>query len=448
MGSSGNTIRQSLYNLTTTPTVTDDDTLGYSVGSLWTLDDGTVYVCSDATTGAAVWAIGGIPDLQQVTDVNNTTSVGITVDNGTESIGIKHNQIKIVNASGAEAVITSPTLATTTSFEIPNKLGGTETFAMLSDITANPMTTGGDIIYGGVSGVPTRLANGTAGQVLQSNGTTLAPSWAAAGGGGDVYLANDQTFTGENTFAIASGSKEPIIVTKGGAGAAIKVTKSSGSGDAIEVAQGSVSIDDETASTIASFDGSKRIKSLATATYPSLTELSYVKGVTSAIQTQLNALAQTVPISSCSNGTAITGTLLNTFTKALPIPANSRTANQAPQVDVNVEKTGTAGNINVRLYWNTTPDIAGTPIFLGIMTAVAATRTQPMSRILAIEVANGTGNGTKVVFTGTASLTQWASFTSAMSIAAIDWTAAGNIVVAASNGSILDSTVCSMIKLH
>jgi hypothetical protein len=44
-----------------------------------------------------------------------------------------------------------------------------------------------------------------------------------------------------------------------------------------------------TASRIASFDGSKVISSLDTATYPSLTELSYVKGVTSAIQTQLNA---------------------------------------------------------------------------------------------------------------------------------------------------------------
>jgi len=43
----------------------------------------------------------------------------------------------------------------------------------------------------------------------------------------------------------------------------------------------------ETASTIASFDASKNVKSLSTATYPSLTELSYVKGVTSAIQTQL-----------------------------------------------------------------------------------------------------------------------------------------------------------------
>jgi hypothetical protein len=108
------------------------------------------------------------------------------------------------------------------------------------------------------------------------------------GGGGDVYLANDQTFTGENTFAIGSGTKEPIIVTKGGNGAGIKVTKSSGSGDAIEVAQGSLSIADETASTIASFDGSKRIKSLATSTYPSLTELSYVKYVTGAIQTQID----------------------------------------------------------------------------------------------------------------------------------------------------------------
>ncbi len=44
----------------------------------------------------------------------------------------------------------------------------------------------------------------------------------------------------------------------------------------------------QTASTIASFDASKNVVSLSTSTYPSLTELSYVKDVTSAIQTQLN----------------------------------------------------------------------------------------------------------------------------------------------------------------
>jgi hypothetical protein len=42
-----------------------------------------------------------------------------------------------------------------------------------------------------------------------------------------------------------------------------------------------------TASQILALDGSGNIQSLAVATYPSLTELSYVKGVTSAIQTQL-----------------------------------------------------------------------------------------------------------------------------------------------------------------
>lgn len=43
-----------------------------------------------------------------------------------------------------------------------------------------------------------------------------------------------------------------------------------------------------TANTIASFGASKTLTSLSTATYPSLTELTYVKGVTSSIQTQLN----------------------------------------------------------------------------------------------------------------------------------------------------------------
>ena len=88
---------------------------------------GTYNITTDTFTVAT-------PDLQQVTTAGSTTSVGISVDNGTESIVIKHDLIKIVNALGAEAVITSPNLATTTNFEIPNKSGGTETFAMLSDI--------------------------------------------------------------------------------------------------------------------------------------------------------------------------------------------------------------------------------------------------------------------------------------------------------------------------
>lgn len=40
------------------------------------------------------------------------------------------------------------------------------------------MTTGGDVIYGGASGSPQRLANGASGTVLQSQGGTNAPQWA------------------------------------------------------------------------------------------------------------------------------------------------------------------------------------------------------------------------------------------------------------------------------
>ncbi len=44
----------------------------------------------------------------------------------------------------------------------------------------NPMTTAGDIIYGGASGTPTRLAGGTEGHVLKMGATN--PEWGAASG--------------------------------------------------------------------------------------------------------------------------------------------------------------------------------------------------------------------------------------------------------------------------
>jgi hypothetical protein len=56
----------------------------------------------------------------------------------------------------------------------------------------NPMTTQGDIIYGGASGLPTRLAAGTSTHVLTSNGAGAAPSWQASGGGGGSLTLLEQ----------------------------------------------------------------------------------------------------------------------------------------------------------------------------------------------------------------------------------------------------------------
>jgi hypothetical protein len=79
MGSSGNTIRWSLYNFSNTPAVTDDNTKGYQINSRWTLDDGSVYLCSDASTGAAVWTLqsSSVATLEQVLASGNTANNSI-----------------------------------------------------------------------------------------------------------------------------------------------------------------------------------------------------------------------------------------------------------------------------------------------------------------------------------------------------------------------------------
>jgi hypothetical protein len=68
-----------------------------------------------------------------------------------------------------------------------------------------------------------------------------------------------------------------------------------------------------TINTIAYWDSASSIASLAVATYPSLTELSYVKGVTSAIQTQLNGKqgSLTLTTTGTSGAATLVGNTLN-----------------------------------------------------------------------------------------------------------------------------------------
>ncbi len=75
----------------------------------------------------------------------------------------------------------------------------TNTTPTRNTIAYNPMTSAGDIIYGGTSGVETRLAgSGTDGYVLKYNTATNTPYWAADSvgeTGSDVLVAIDGTAT-------------------------------------------------------------------------------------------------------------------------------------------------------------------------------------------------------------------------------------------------------------
>jgi len=88
-----------------------------------------------------------------------------------------------------------------------------------------------------------------------------------------------------------------------------------------------------TTNELAYFSGTSAISSLTTATYPSLTELSYVKGVTSAVQTQLNAkgngtVTSVAALTLGTTGTDLSSTVANGTTTpviTLNIPTASAT---------------------------------------------------------------------------------------------------------------------------
>lgn len=99
MNDGGTIIREVSHNLTYTPTATDDVTKGFVQNTRWILDNGDLYVCTDPTEGAAVWDFitGGVPTLQQVTDVDNkTTNRIIVIENDVSSITINNNNIERV----------------------------------------------------------------------------------------------------------------------------------------------------------------------------------------------------------------------------------------------------------------------------------------------------------------------------------------------------------------
>lgn len=247
---------------------------------------------ADSVTGRLkVSAIGGGGGSGTVTSVSVTTLAGVsgTVANPTTtpaiSITLGNIEPVTVNALTFAAVpdgftvnggISSKQLYVNGDTQIhPNsiKLGGTETLTLAAakDVTfadafatsgansltltttgatnvtlptsgtlmTNPMTTGGDLIYGGASGVPTRLANGSSGQVLTSAGGTSAPTWQTITGTGTVTTVS---VVSANGFAgtVANATTTPAITLTttvtgilSGNGTAISAASTTGSGSVV-----------------------------------------------------------------------------------------------------------------------------------------------------------------------------------------------------------------------
>jgi hypothetical protein len=155
------------------------------------------------------------------------------------------------------------------------------------------------------------------------------------------------------------------------------------------------------------WSGTNTIGSLATATYPSLTELSYVKGVTSAIQTQLNSKGYTLALTSIA-GNLVSGTTYY-FGNLGRSPVTTADVSR-----VYIPKTGTIKKAYITQYGATTGTNVSITVNIRLNnttdTAVATSTATANLRIfnnnaLAINVTEGDYIEIKVTSTSTAAPT-------------------------------------------
>lgn len=173
-------------------------------------------------------AVGGVSGaiLTRTSDYNTAAAMNaaglIPVINGTVNALSSWQQTAIITTVGTDSLIfmeftANPSLYLLKANNLSDVANKTTSFNNLS-----PMTTGGDLIYGGASGTGTRLANGNSGQVLTSAGTTLAPTWTtpttgtvtsvgAAGPTGIATWSSAVTTSGTLTQTLSTQSANTVL---------------------------------------------------------------------------------------------------------------------------------------------------------------------------------------------------------------------------------------------
>lgn len=486
------------------------------------------------------------PDLQQVLDAGSVSTTGLEISDGTQSVVIKEDQIKIANALAADAVIKSPNLTTSTDFELPNKPGGTETFAMLSDLTGlggitKATAAGTDTYTTTITGV-TGYADGDTYLIRFTNGNTTAATlnintlgakslfrnndgaiiggdiWAgsemlcvfnstlngfqcigtspnslfayvtnddsvsitkgqvvyAFGGTGDrmtVKLANNTSdATSARTVGVVystsiAANQKGIIILQGLLdGLSILPTSTYADGDSIYLGATAGAITNVkpyapnhlvyVATVTTASNGSAGRMYVKVQNGYELNELHDVSAQTPAesdtlVYNSSNSLweAKALKVSDNTNGTAVTGTTASTLSKSLLVPANTLKANSMVMLLARAAKTGNAGTIQLRLYWNTTASLTGAILLATTAAGAASSVFSQLSRWIPVEVANGTGNGTRVFTATTFASTDFGVSTAAVSTLALDWTVDSYLICAIQNGSASDSSVCNVLSI-
>lgn len=300
------------------------------------------------------------------------------------------------------------------------------THRLLVDVTgsgASPLTTKGDLYT--FTTTNARLPLGTDGQVLVVD--TSTPSglkWQTAGAGtGDVVGPASST---DNAIARFDSTTGKIIQNSGVTISDVNVLTAEGLIDS------SLTINQ-----IVATNGSKQLVTLDTATYPTLAQLAFVKGVTSSIQTQLdgkqasgNYLTGLFGDGSASGPGSATLTLATVNTNV----GTFGSATQATVFTVNGK-----GLITGASQTTITPAIGSVT---GMGTGVATFLTVPSSANLAAAMSDKTGTGVLVFATSPTLVTPILGVATATSINGLTiTTSTGALTIANGKTATFNNTI-------
>jgi hypothetical protein len=250
--------------------------------------------------------VGGITAINGITQPSQTLATGTTgTDFDIVSSGSTHT-FNLPSASAtARGVVTTgtQTFAGAKTFSSQTILGdgvvGTPTYGLLPQATVGSTT-------GGVFDIRNTNTNIVAGNTVGTLQFSAKDDDSVA-----YSTAQIKAITQNGIGTGGSGKTDLIFYTSNG----------SSSIERVKMNDLGLVINSEVTSTIASFDSNKSIKSLTTADgYPSLVELKYVKGVTSAIQTQINAKANDASVVHLTGNETIAGE--KTFSSNIRLPVS------------------------------------------------------------------------------------------------------------------------------
>lgn len=477
MDGNGTAIRWSLYNFNITPTVNDDITKGYGVGSRWLLDDGSEYLCSDGTATAAVWTLQTIGSVTDVTATAPLSSSG----GSTPDISIQPANLfddGYLTSADFTSFYNKFDAPTGTNADYLDGTGTPTPFPTIPTGTVTSVNSGINIDVDNTD-PDNPIINSLADRYKTTSTTSNSVSNGSKNFTVDLnlsYIPLQEILIVHNPANHMHGEVTSYNAATGALVVDIKKHTGSGTYTAWTLNLDGTPVDaltgTGTANEIAYFTATRVLASLPVTTYPSLIELSYVKGVGSAIQTQINGkfanptgnntqyldgagtprpfpTIPTAPIryKNTTDQLPVTGLTTNVKVVSVLITANTVTVGSIINFKCRLGKTGGNGFMGLRIYANTADSII-TPAPTLLMTSSTNNNNQTYQAI----------DRNAIVKSATVTQTLQAIATSVQNDAVIiqaplsnsniDWTVAQYLIFAIQNVSALDSTVLSYYEIE